>query len=305
MKRINTPTAENGRFVDGNRTIGRSATQFNAEWCNQVQEELWNAIKGLTGANPTGASEDELKRALLGFVAQFGAKSIELRKSSSGSSAVFKIIVEGDKISIDAEGSGVVTDNSHAQFTRGGMYFEKSSQEPARTYRVEIDTEGVSVTDTNPNGTFTAELKGGVLRLKRGNSGVEVSYDKVSTPNLFLTFDPRGRTSSGVDQFASMTDYENSGTGLPTEYFVKVNPGSQGYAGRDYYILDSASHNEGAVVLIRNVDDVYPIKLYRESDTERNFPLCEIPPKGTKCVIYHGQVATGSGTGVTYVWDVM
>lgn len=65
MKRINTPTASSGKFVDGNPSIGRKATQISAEWCNNVQEELCNAIKAITGNDPTGAvSMDELGAAL-------------------------------------------------------------------------------------------------------------------------------------------------------------------------------------------------------------------------------------------------
>lgn len=65
MKRINTPTASSGKFVDGNPSIGRKATQLSAEWCNNVQEELCNAIHALTGADPTGAAEmNELGAAL-------------------------------------------------------------------------------------------------------------------------------------------------------------------------------------------------------------------------------------------------
>lgn len=304
MKRINTPTAENGRFVDGNRAIGKSATQFSAEWCNMVQEEICNLIKALTGAEPTGRSEKELMNAFMSYVAALGLKSIELHKTASGSNVLRKFFADGDGFDIFVEGEGA-SDNSRVHFSRTGFYYEKSSSEPTRSYKVEVDSESVKVIDTNPNGTFTAEIKGGVIRIKRGNNGTEISYDKINVPNLFLTFDPKGRTSADVDQYDSMIAFENAGSGLPTEYFVRVNPGSQGYAGRDYYVLNSASHGAGAVVMIRNVDEVYPIKLYRESDTERNFPLCEIPPKGTKCVGYHGQVATGSGTGVTYVWDVL
>lgn len=39
MKRIDTPTAVSGRFVDGNKTTGRKATQFSAEWCNHIAKE--------------------------------------------------------------------------------------------------------------------------------------------------------------------------------------------------------------------------------------------------------------------------
>ena len=37
MKRINTATAVNGMFVDGNRTLGQKATQFSADWCSPLQ----------------------------------------------------------------------------------------------------------------------------------------------------------------------------------------------------------------------------------------------------------------------------
>ena len=61
MKRINTPTAtQDHKFRDGDRTTGLKATQFSAEWCNQVQEELCNLVKKWTGAEPTGLNDHEL-----------------------------------------------------------------------------------------------------------------------------------------------------------------------------------------------------------------------------------------------------
>ena len=45
MKRINTPTASSGMFVDGNPLTGTKGTQFNAEWPNQVQEEICKLIE--------------------------------------------------------------------------------------------------------------------------------------------------------------------------------------------------------------------------------------------------------------------
>lgn len=58
MKRISTPTAIQNRFVDGNKSTGQSATQFSAEWCNQIQEE----IAGLLESNgiTLGESENQL-----------------------------------------------------------------------------------------------------------------------------------------------------------------------------------------------------------------------------------------------------
>ena len=56
MKRINTATAVNGMFVDGNRTLGQKATQFSAEWCNAIQEELCAIVESITAAAVTGLS---------------------------------------------------------------------------------------------------------------------------------------------------------------------------------------------------------------------------------------------------------
>lgn len=45
MQRIDTATAIDEKFTDGNPETGRKATQFNAAWCNAVQEEIANAIE--------------------------------------------------------------------------------------------------------------------------------------------------------------------------------------------------------------------------------------------------------------------
>ena len=66
MKRINTATAVNGMFVDGNRTLGKKATQFSAEWCNAVQEELCAIVESITGEAVTGESNHEVIDALNG-----------------------------------------------------------------------------------------------------------------------------------------------------------------------------------------------------------------------------------------------
>lgn len=66
MKRINTATAVNGKFVDGNRTLGQKATQFSAEWCNAIQEELCAIVESITAAAVTGLSNHEVIDALNG-----------------------------------------------------------------------------------------------------------------------------------------------------------------------------------------------------------------------------------------------
>lgn len=66
MKRINTATAVNGMFVDGNKTLGQKATQFSAEWCNAIQEELCAIVELITGTAVTGLSNHEVVEALNG-----------------------------------------------------------------------------------------------------------------------------------------------------------------------------------------------------------------------------------------------
>ena len=45
MQRIDTATAIDEKFTDGNPETGRKATQFNAAWCNAVQEEIANTVE--------------------------------------------------------------------------------------------------------------------------------------------------------------------------------------------------------------------------------------------------------------------
>lgn len=58
MKRISTATAVQNRFVDGNKSTGQKATQFSAEWCNQVQEEIAGLLEG--NGITLGNSENQL-----------------------------------------------------------------------------------------------------------------------------------------------------------------------------------------------------------------------------------------------------
>lgn len=73
MKRISTATAVQNRFVDGNKSTGQKATQFSAEWCNQIQEELANLLE------LNGVSLDGSERQLYDLISDmFGrAKEIE------------------------------------------------------------------------------------------------------------------------------------------------------------------------------------------------------------------------------------
>ncbi len=103
MKRISTATAVQNRFVDGNKSTGQKATQFSAEWCNQIQEE----IAGLLESNGVtlGASENQLV-ALFSKVFAGGFNSIHMSKDGS---------------TMDADGEKLIVTKS----TQGGNYTSK------------------------------------------------------------------------------------------------------------------------------------------------------------------------------------
>lgn len=64
MKRIDTPTAVGGRFVSGNPQTSQKATRIGAEWLNNIQEEIANAIE-LAGIVLNGASQRQLYDAMV------------------------------------------------------------------------------------------------------------------------------------------------------------------------------------------------------------------------------------------------
>ena len=101
MKRISTATAVQNRFVDGNKSTGQKATQFSAEWCNQIQEE----IAGLLESNGVtlGDSENQLV-ALFSKVFTSGFDSVHMSKDDSTMDADGKDL----KYMVTVQGQGAV-----------------------------------------------------------------------------------------------------------------------------------------------------------------------------------------------------
>ena len=91
MKRSDTSTAVEGRFVGGNKATGRKATQFSAEWCNQIQEELCNFLAALGVSTPSGLSENEIADAFLALkkLALHGSDGLTVEYSHDD--AVYKV----------------------------------------------------------------------------------------------------------------------------------------------------------------------------------------------------------------------
>ena len=152
MKLINTPTAVNHRFVDGNREVGRKATQFSAEWCNQVQQELWNLIVAIKGGNPDGSSEEEAAAA---FNAYFKSGDVKMspdeidvagakfRKGSNGATlgTLYSLI------------SGII--KATVKIAVGGSEWTAGNQQPSITglYALEagyIETTNMRAGDIQP-----------------------------------------------------------------------------------------------------------------------------------------------------------
>lgn len=64
MHKIDSNTAKNGKFVSGNPSTGTKATQFTADWCNAVQDEIANVVTG-SGASLNKNTNNQLYGAIL------------------------------------------------------------------------------------------------------------------------------------------------------------------------------------------------------------------------------------------------
>ena len=123
MKRISTPTAVQNKFVDGNKDTGLKPTKLNAEWFNQVQEEICKLLEaaGIT----VGGSDNQLAQLFTTlFILEAAFKSLALKKSFSGGYSQTNI--NGENLKMLAEGT-CVTDNSSSELSRMLLKFLKST----------------------------------------------------------------------------------------------------------------------------------------------------------------------------------
>lgn len=190
MKRISTATSVNNRFVDGNKSTGRKATQLNAEWFNQVQEEICKLLEaaGITvGADDADNQLMQLFTSL--FVLQATLKSATCKKSFEGGYSA--VTVDGEKIDMTADGSSV-TDNSSLSMSRMLLRFQKSNE--GGMVSSEISPTGLVVKAVGSNDTVLVEIKNDRITFKSGNPLAEkasIVYDP-STGKLSIS------TASGV-----------------------------------------------------------------------------------------------------------
>jgi len=190
MKRISTPTAVQNKFVDGNKSSGLKSTQLNAEWFNQVQEEICKLLEaaGITvGADDADNQLMQLFTSL--FVLPATLKSATCKKSFEGGYST--VTVDGEKISMSAAGDSV-TDNSSLSMSRMLLRFLKSTE--GGVVSSEISPTGLIVKAVGSDDAVLVEIKNDRITFKSGNPLAEkasIVYDP-STGKLSIS------TASGV-----------------------------------------------------------------------------------------------------------
>lgn len=203
MKRISTSTAVQHKFVDGNKATGQKATQFNAEWCNQVQEEICNLLEaaGVT----VGGNDHQLKDLLtVLFVLDLKLKSMMCKKTVTGGQST--VTSDGETISISASGNGI-TDDSAAELSRLLLKLFKTSS--GNSLQSEVSPEHVAVKQVGAgNATILVELLKDRISFKSGsgNSLTEIGsivYNSTTGKMIFngvngIDFANAVSTASGI-----------------------------------------------------------------------------------------------------------
>lgn len=67
MHKIDTPSADDGQFVDNNPSLGIDGTVVDASWLNSVQDEICNMIEG-AGITLNKRSVVQLREAVAWFI---------------------------------------------------------------------------------------------------------------------------------------------------------------------------------------------------------------------------------------------
>ena len=183
MKRISTSTAVQNKFVDGNKDTGLKPTKLNAEWFNQVQEEICKLLEaaGIT----VGGSDDQLVQLFTTlFVLEAAFKSLALKKFFSGGYSQTNI--NGENLKMLAEGTSV-TDNSSVELSRLLMKFMKSSASGALI--TEISPAHFSVNASGNSDAVELEILNDRILFKSGDplaQHASIVYDP-TTGNLTIT----------------------------------------------------------------------------------------------------------------------
>ena len=148
----------------------------------------------------------------------------------------WKVELTGETIEFTRNNGGTETPNKITFNLTNGLVLQNTltGTGVTRTYEVQVGTDGYSVSDANPSGTFTAEMKGGIVRAKRGNDGSAMDYEKVTTP--LVKADSIEGTSTGTGSAGAKEVVVKSGL------HIKNDDG-----GSHYLRVEGASTFEGSV----------------------------------------------------------
>lgn len=222
--------AENNQSIT--TYVAKKAAQDEAhpDWAPSLEDVLY-VVHG------TGSDRDRLYtlQQIADLLASgTGLNPLILKDYDNG--GFWKVELTGETIEFTRNNGGTETPNKITFNLTNGLVLENTitGTGPTITYNVQVGTDGYSVSESNPSGTFTAELKGGVVRVKRGNDGSVMDYEKVTTP--LVKADSIEGTSAGTGSAGAKEVVVKSGL------HIKNDDG-----GSHYLRVEGASTFEGTV----------------------------------------------------------
>lgn len=138
MKRTDADGSVEGKFSDGSPEQGLPATVINAEFLNNIQEEICNFIEQ-AGLSLDGTDQQQLWKAL-GAVFAAGISIGDSFVHGSGSSAASSAILHHDKLGVSAAGDvSVKIFAEYVEFLRGQKSAKIGSKIVSNNIIVTID----------------------------------------------------------------------------------------------------------------------------------------------------------------------
>ena len=207
-------------------------------------------------------------------------------------------------LSVNASTNELVIDHSinlDGDITSSGKFIAKSGSTATHNlYTSELGPSGLEI--KGPGGTTkitmialtTQYISAQVLSI----SG-QATIKKLSTDQLILNFTPLEQSDGDASQgqYRSMTNCESHCTsGIPSEYYTAVCPGTSSYQGNSDFTLNSDRHEVGEVILVTNTGKYgggrpvnHPIAVFQASDTSQSHHIATIEAGNSKQFIYRGK----------------
>lgn len=182
----------------------------------------------------------------------------------------------------------------------GNMILTSGNSEQHNVYTTKLMPSGIEI--SGPGGTSKLTMVALTTQIVSAQTLVvsnSATIKKLTADRLILNFTPLEQSDGDANQgqYRSMTNCESHCTsGIPTEYYTGVCPGTSGYSGNSDFTLDSTSHEVGEIVLVTNTGKYgggrpsnYPIAVYQASDTGLSHAITTIEHGNSKQFIYRGK----------------